>query len=86
MYQGRTPPANPPCETCRVDLREENEDAMFVYRLVNRQVVTRGMDGDIIDLNFQAVKTVMDLYEIKNQRTCFEKVRRIFFHFLDKEG
>jgi hypothetical protein len=73
-----------PCATCRVDLMASNEDAAQVYMQTRRQVITAG-EGRVIDIDIQAVKTVMDLYEIRNQRECMEKVRTTFFHFLKEE-
>ena len=71
------------CEKCRVDLLEENRDAGTVYIMCRNQVVTAGM-GEVIDINLQTVKTVMDLYGVKNQRECVEKVTKTFRHFLSK--
>ena len=51
--------------------------------MCRNQVITAGM-GEIIDINLQTVKTVMDLYSVKNQRECVEKVTKTFRHFLSK--
>ena len=72
----------PPCGTCRVDLMPENEEAARVFQRVRGQVIAVGMEGKVIDLNYPAVKMVMDLYGVKNQKDCFEKVVRVFHHFL----
>ena len=71
------------CESCRVDLLEENRDAGTVYIMCRNQVITAGM-GEIIDINLQTVKTVMDLYGVKDQRECMEKVTKTFRHYLSK--
>ena len=71
------------CENCRVDLMEENQDAGKVYIMCRNQVITAGM-GEVVDLNLQTVKTVMDLYNIKDQRECMEKVTKTFRHYLSK--
>lgn len=71
------------CENCRVDLLEENQDAGTIYIMCRNQVITAGM-GEIIDINLQTVKTVMDLYNIKDQRECMEKVTKTFRHYLSK--
>jgi hypothetical protein len=63
---------------------EENQDAGTVYIMCRNQVITAGM-GEIVDINLQTVKTVMDLYGVKNQRECMEKVSKTFRHFLNKE-
>ncbi len=85
MYGGRTPPEEPPCETCRVDLMEENREAVEMYMLVKRQVITAGETNEVIDLNYQTVKTMMDLYRVKDQRAVFQKVCAAFHHFLNKD-
>ena len=56
----------------------------MIYRAVRNQVVTvfNGERNVVIDLNYPAVKMVMDLYGVKNQRECFEKVLGTFHHFL----
>jgi hypothetical protein len=72
------------CDSCRVDLYEENRDAGTVYMLCRNQVITAGM-GEVIDLNYQTVKTIMDLYGVKDQQDCLMKVINTFHHFLAKE-
>ena len=73
----------PPCNTCRVDLLEKNKDAAEIYTLARRQVVTADQ-GQIIDINIPAVKIVMDLYGVKDQKDCLLKVRNLFHHFENK--
>ena len=73
-----------PCATCKVDLLEENDEAASIYMLCQRQVILNGV-GEVIDLKFEAVKAMMDLQGVKNQRECFAKVYKTFHHFL-KEG
>ena len=68
-----------PCETCVEPLFEENIDAVKVYFIVQNQLVVSM--GQIIDLNINAVKIVMDLYEVKNQKMCLEKVMELFNYF-----
>ena len=41
--------------------------------------------GEVIGLNFPAVKLVMDLYEIPNQREVFEKVVWMADFVIDKQ-
>jgi hypothetical protein len=69
-----------PCETCREVLFEENEDAFTIYILGRNQLI---VGVDIIDLNYIAIKTLMDLYEIKNQKNCFEKVVQVHNYFME---
>ena len=80
MHAERNPPTIPPCNTCRVILMEENEEAANCYFLTRRQVVTADQ-GQIIDISIPAVKIAMDLFEVKNQRECLIKVRNLFHHF-----
>ena len=67
-----------------VTLMPENAEAASVYRAVQGQVIvlSNGMESKIIDLNYLSVKMIMDLYEVKDQRRCFEKVTRAFHRFL----
>mgnify|MGYP002865287691 FL=1 len=82
LYGRRDPPEDPPCDECRVELSEDNADAARIYHIVKRQVRTCGGSGEIIDLDYAAVKAVMDILGIVKQRECFEKVSRAFHHFL----
>ena len=82
MYQERTPPQDPPCHQCRVDLREENEESARVYMLTRRQVVTAGM-GQAVDISIPAVKIAMDLCGVKDQLVCLNRVRKLYH---DLEG
>lgn len=67
MYAERTPPGTPPCETCRVELLEENEDIATVYMLTRKQVVTVGQ-GQAIDINIPAVKVEWTCTALKTRR------------------
>lgn len=62
---------------------EENQDAGTIYIMCRNQVITEGM-GERVDINLQTVKTVMDLYGIRNQRECMEKVTKTFRYFLSQ--
>jgi hypothetical protein len=77
----------PPCEGCRVDLDPENAEAAFIFQTVQGQVITRhnGLHDDVLDLNHLAIKAVMDLYGVREQRRTFEKVLRAFHYFLEQE-
>lgn len=68
---------------CRPFLMEQNEDATKVYLATMNQVVTAGM-GTIVDIDFNAIKFVMELYDIQDKKTCFEKVVGMFRHFLEE--
>lgn len=52
---------------------------------VRGQVITRGMEGVIVDINIVAVESAMRIFKVKDQVDCLQKVRRTFYHFL-KEG
>lgn len=71
-YSERTPPEDPPCETCWVDILPANRDALRIYRIVQNQFIL-GMGGPVaIDQN--AIHRAMDLYNVKDKVRCFEKV------------
>jgi hypothetical protein len=61
---------------------EENYEAAKIYHTCKRQVRTAGGSGEIIDLDYAALKAVMDLYSIADQKTVFEKVSRLFHYML----
>jgi hypothetical protein len=86
MHAERVPPTVPPCDTCWVDLNGENQEAATIYQLCRGQIRTRhnGQYDEVVDLDYSAVKMVMDLYGVRDQRSVFEKVRRTFFHFVSK--
>lgn len=73
----------PPCETCRVDLLEENADAARIYQLIRGQIVTLG--ENVIDLNHVALWQAIDRYKVKEPVRVFELVNKVFHHFLDKD-
>jgi len=63
----------------------ENSDAAQVYMAARGQVITRGMEGVIVDISIPAIESAMRIFNVKDQADCLQKVRRIFYHFL-KEG
>lgn len=68
----------PPCRFCRVELISGNEEVAAVYMTARRQYVT-GEHGRVVDLSIHAVKIVMDLYGIADQRTCLKRVLKTFY-------
>ncbi len=88
MYESRTPPEKAPCGTCRVELMPENEAPVNVYLLCRNQIITRGMMGQIVDIDLNAIMGVMDRYPggVKNQWDTLNKVRALFYHFKPEEG
>ena len=77
---------SPPCETCRVTLLPENEEAAEIFMTVRGQVITRGMDGMIVDINHLAVDAAMERNGVRDRRRVFEKVVRTFHHFLKERA
>jgi len=82
----------PPCETCRVVLFDNNIDAAEVYLAVRNQYITMPIQKGntvvhkVIDLDIKAVKAAMDIYNVVDQKTCFEQVRHLFFSMLKEKG
>lgn len=62
---------------------ESNQEAISLYGLVAGQVIVAGM-GEAIGLNFVAVKVVLDLYEVSDQRDCFERILHIYRRIQDE--
>jgi hypothetical protein len=87
MYAKRIPPEEPPCEGCRVELREENEDAARTFQMVRGQVLTRwnGERDVVMDLNHLAIWAAIDAYGIQDRIGTFEKVMALFFARLNEE-
>ena len=70
----------PDCDNCLPELLPENQDAIAVYSQVRNQAIYAGMDAIPVDLNYGAVKIVMDMYGIENQPDCFQKVLKAWNH------
>lgn len=83
MYAERKPPGTPPCESCRVELKEENREVARIYMETRGQVITAGM-GDVVDINILAVMKLMDLYAVKNPVEVLSRIRKTFYHFLSE--
>ena len=79
VYAGMVPPKEPPCGECRVELAEENEDAAACFMLTRNQYVTAGQ-GQVVGISIPAVKIVMDLHGVKDQKGCLMKVINLFHH------
>ena len=81
---GRGITGEPPCETCRVDLLPSNSEAANIYFKCRRQIITF-FNGEVdkeLDLNYVALDVIMDIYGIRDKKECFEKVIRVYHHFL----
>lgn len=50
------------------------------------QVITRGMEGVIVDISIPAIESAMRIFKVKDQIGCLHKVRRTFYHFLSEAG
>ena len=74
----------PPCADCLPELMPENHEVARVYLLVQNQILATM--GQVIDLNIPAIKTVMDIYEIEDQKTCLERVMKLFHYFREEES
>lgn len=72
----------PNCAECMPEVMEGNKEVIDVYTRVRGQHIM-GMNGPV-DINVVAIKTVMDLIGIENQRYIFEKVYSIYGHILSK--
>lgn len=83
MYAERKPPATPPCESCRVELMVENEEVAAVYMMCRGQVITAA-EGRVIDISIPAIKAVMDLFQVEDQKDCMTRVVNVFHHFRGK--
>ena len=70
----------PPCEECIPELFPENKDAFDVY--IKCQNQTLQSNGGVIDINFVAINVILDIFEIENKQSVFEKVVTAFHHFL----
>lgn len=80
LYSEKKPPQKPPCGQCRVEVTEENEGPLAVYMITRRQYVT-AEQGRVVDINILAVKAVMDLMGVENQKRCLLLVQRLFHEF-----
>lgn len=70
-----------PCRACMVVLEEENVDAVKVFLSVRHHVVLHEVEREktLVDLDIRAVKAAMEIYKVRDQEKCYEKVRRLFF-------
>lgn len=70
------------------DVLPGNVEAVKVWAECRTQVIA-GIGG-VIDIDIMTVKMVMDLFGVKNQKACLEKVRLMFDEYKDamkeKEG
>jgi acyl dehydratase len=79
----REPPEDPPCETCREDILEANQDAARIYMMTREQVIV--YRDAVIDINHLAVDAAIERNGIRDRRGCFEKVVRVFHQVLKEK-
>ena len=65
----------------------ENREAAEIYMICQNQLITTGM-GQIVDISIPAVKIVMDIWQVSNQKKCLLKILDAFrfFRLKDKES
>ena len=68
------------CSKCLPEVMPENEDAVEVYSRVHGQAIYVGMDAVAVDLDFNAVKFIMDLTGVEKQLDCFNRVCMMWHH------
>lgn len=73
------------CPACLPPLFDENKDAAFIWRVVHRQYIM-AEGGWIVDINHAAIHAAMTLYEVEDQRDCFEKVLFIAAHEIKRQN
>lgn len=66
----------PPCDTCLPDLMPENLEVFKVYNMACNQVIA-SPDGPI-DLNINALDTVMNWMQIDNRLETATRVLQVF--------
>ena len=59
-----------------MDISDENYEIARVYLAARTHWITNGKE--IIDIDIRAVKVAMDIYGVKNQKNCYERVRNLF--------
>lgn len=85
MYAERLPPEDPPCVDCRVDLSAANQEVAAIYMMCRRQYVT-AEEGRVVGISIPAVKAMMDVYGVRDQKRCLERVTMAFYHFENKRN
>jgi len=90
MHSERKPPGTPKCElgeSCRVELRGDNEDAARIFQMIRRQTLFF-FNGEVdkeIDLNHVALWSLIDHWPKKiNAYETFQKVLSCYHHFLNE--
>jgi len=63
---------DPPCETCRPEFLEENDDAVKIFYLTRNQLIMT--ESGPIDIMHEPIHSAMKLHGVLNKKECFEKV------------
>lgn len=74
----------PPCAECVPELMAGNYDAAKIYLLCRYQQYV--VPGGFTDINFGVILKVIDLYDIKNKRECFELVVMVYREIISQGG
>ena len=72
LYGRRTPPQEPPCDTCRPVMLDENEDAITLYSIVQNQWIMGS--GGPVDINHLAVWEAIDRHPVVDTLETFKKI------------
>lgn len=92
MHSERKPPATPKCElgeSCRVELKVENEEAAQIYMMVRAQTINfwNGEQDIPIDLNHLALWKAIEKFPggIKDEWGTFIKISRAWHSAQEKK-
>jgi len=66
------------------ELLPSNREVISIYNCVRGQLIVS--TGGVVDLNYPALFAVMELYEIEDRVTCFERVAGVFRYFLNEQN
>ena len=72
LYGSKLPPQDPPCDTCRPVMLDENEDAITLYSIVQNQWIMG--PGGPVEINHLAVWSAIDRYGVKDGVGAFQKI------------
>lgn len=73
----------PPCDICMPEIMPNNKKALELYSLVQTQLVVIGM-GEVLDINFNAIEFIMNLYNVPNKKEVFEKIVKVSRYFIEE--
>jgi hypothetical protein len=73
VLSGKPPPAPKEVEI-EIELFEDNFEPVVIFGRMTTQW-NRNFQGERIGLNYGALKSVMEMSEVKDLKECFKKVR-----------